>query len=459
MTLSAAAPSPLDEFKWERQPQAERFVRDELLGPFLGGNGFALELAKRMKEETGTRFQDWVDTIVISTPASDLVQSMRQCGYELFNERAGEQLWVNRLGMFPRIGVKPSQGATQVHIKVDSVSDFADVWRIQSQIEGEPLAPYRRVCISREAGGELWASERWGWIGLEVLNSKHQHAAEHVRTLESFLTRKRDFDDDAEAYAHAERLIDASPLPTDIKCALFFEAERRYWQRRNRAAQVQKGRQDKLGLGWGNHDHHTYRCSRRTFRHLVRVWEKLGFHCRERFYAGREAGWGAQVMEQPNANIITFNDVDLTPDELMGDFSHDGLAERDRLGTVGLWCALHGDSFSQAGMHHLEAQFDFDSLVEQLAKYDVKTMKPFTNFAFLRQAFTEGERWTVEPKRIDRLVAQNLITGEQAAKFRAEGAIGSHLENLERNEGFKGFNQTGVSEIIAATDPRKQHLS
>ena len=37
-----------------------------------------------------------------------------------------------------------------------------------------------------------------------------------------------------------------------------------------------------------------------------------------------------------------------------------------------------------------------------------------------------------------------------------QGAIGSHLENLERNEGFKGFNQTGVSEIIAATDPRKQ---
>ena len=45
---------------------------------------------------------------------------------------------------------------------------------------------------------------------------------------------------------------------------------------------------------------------------------------------------------------------------------------------------------------------------------------------------------------------------DQAEKFRTEGAIGSHLENLERNQGFKGFNQTGVSEIISATDPRKQ---
>jgi hypothetical protein len=83
-------------------------------------------------------------------------------------------------------------------------------------------------------------------------------------------------------------------------------------------------------------------------------------------------------------------------------------------------------------------------------------MKPFTDFSYLRQAFTEGERWIVAPARIDRLLGAGLITAEQAGQFRAQGAIGSHLENLERNDGFKGFNQTGVSEIIAATDPRKQ---
>ena len=31
-----------------------------------------------------------------------------------------------------------------------------------------------------------------------------------------------------------------------------------------------------------------------------------------------------------------------------------------------------------------------------------------------------------------------------------------HAKNLERNDGYKGFNQKGVSEIIARTDPRKQ---
>jgi len=33
---------------------------------------------------------------------------------------------------------------------------------------------------------------------------------------------------------------------------------------------------------------------------------------------------------------------------------------------------------------------------------------------------------------------------------------GSHLENLQRKGGFKGFNQHAVSVIIAETDPRRQ---
>ena len=253
------------------------------------------------------------------------------------------------------------------------------------------------------------------------------------------------------------KLIDASPLPTDMKCALFFEAERRYWQRRNRAAQVQKARQDRLGLGWANHDHHTYRSSREYFAALIGTFEKLGFKCRERFYAGHDAGWGAQVIEQPVAGITIFADVDMSPEELVEDFSHKGLPARKELGTVGLWCALHGEAFLDAGMHHLECQFDFDALKQQLeAEEGVKTMKPFTNFPHLRQAFTEGETWPVRPQRIDALLRDGRITEEQARQFREKGALGSHLENLERNQGFKGFNQTGISEIIARTDPRKQ---
>jgi len=242
-----------------------------------------------------------------------------------------------------------------------------------------------------------------------------------------------------------------------ITPAIFFAAEREFWTSRNRAAEAQKARQDRLGIGWANHDHHTYRSSREGFAPLVRIWEKLGLCCRERFFAGLAAGWGAQVMEHPVTRIVTFNDVDLASEELMGDFGHDGLAPKATLGTIGLWCGLHGEAFLQGGMHHLECVFSFDALKDQLERdHGLRVMKPFTDFAYLRQAFTEGEKWRVPDLRIDRLISQGLITPLQAEKFRSEGAIGSHLENLERNDGFKGFNQNGVSEIIAATDPRRQ---
>jgi hypothetical protein len=271
-------------------------------------------------------------------------------------------------------------------------------------------------------------------------------------------TRRRDFGDERDGVRHAfERLEEVLRLvDRDAACELFFAEERRFWEARNRAAQVQKRRQDRLGLGWGNHDHHTFRSSRAHFADLMRFLEKLGFQKRERYYAGAEAGWGAQISEQPVAGIVVFADVDLMPEETQIDFSSQPLPPAPQLRTVGLWCGLHGDSFLQAGMHHLEARFDFARLRDQLAQQGVNTMKPFSDFEFLRQAFTEGERWPVRPERVARLRASGLISAEQAEQFRRDGAIGSHLENLQRKGGFKGFNQKSVSAIIAATDPRKQ---
>ncbi len=107
-------------------------------------------------------------------------------------------------------------------------------------------------------------------------------------------------------------------------------------------------------------------------------------------------------------------------------------------------------------MHHLECRFDYQLLREQLATEGVNTMKPFSDFAFLKQAFTEGERWPVRRERAERLLRQGLIDERQFNQFVADGAIGSHLENLQRKGGFKGFNQKAVSVIIQATDPRLQ---
>jgi hypothetical protein len=242
----------------------------------------------------------------------------------------------------------------------------------------------------------------------------------------------------------------------DLACHVFFSEERAYWERRNRAARVQKSRQDALGLGWANHDHHTFRCSRRHFVDLMRALEKLGFERRERYYAGAQAGWGAQILEQPVEGIVAFCDVDLEPHETEIDFSRQPLPPSRKLGTIGLWVGLHGESFLDAGLHHLECRFDYEMLRDQLAALEVKTMNPFSDFPFLKQAFTEGERWPVRAERAERLRDAGLIDELQCHRFVTEGALGSHLENLQRKGGFKGFNQKSVSVIITATDPRLQ---
>ncbi len=450
----------MSEFHWEPQPAAQSVVTNLITG-FLARCPRARELSERMLHDTGTRFQDWVDSI--DAPRSGaLEKALLESGFEAkqIDGLAKDATAYRHDGaMFPVI-ILHGGAETRVRVKVDSVSDFLFAWAVPNDftIEGEPGSPFRQSKAFEGDKAELWAVERHGNRGFAALKGDATRAVRAEHHLECLRRRKRDFENDADGFARVNMLVDKAiaDLGVDWACDVFFEAERDYWQSRNRAAKVQKARQDSLGLGWANHDHHTYRSSRECFKHLIALLEKLGFTLRERFYAGAEAGWGAQVLEQPVAGITIFADVDMTPEELLGDFAHEGLPEREDLGTVGLWCGLHGDSVLQAGMHHLECQFAHEALRDQLAAANIGTMKPFTAFPFLRQAFTEGERWPVAEWRLQRLLDKGQITPAMAIHFRMDGAIGSHLENLERNDGYKGFNQQGVSDIIARTDPRKQ---
>jgi hypothetical protein len=125
------------------------------------------------------------------------------------------------------------------------------------------------------------------------------------------------------------------------------------------------------------------------------------------------------------------------------------------MGTVGLWCALHSESLLSAGMHHLEGQFDFDRLREDLGQAGIGFMTPFSDMPHLRQCFTQAEMWPVDPARVERLVAAGHVDAARAEVFIRDGAPGSHLENLARRGGFKGFNQHNVSKTMRATDPRR----
>jgi hypothetical protein len=453
-TLNAPA-----NFNWPLAYEAEALLSAHI-NAFLARNTFARTLAQRMHDETGTEFFEWTDSVVVSRGQE---AAFRAAGFQTEPVEAPAHIVVlaHPHAMLPRVRVclHSPESAVPVALLVrpEFLADFMARQGLTGEIEDAPCARYRAITVSQENGTTLRACERLGYRGFTGTEPRAGFADAVLKVRELWRTRKRDFAHDDDGVRHAfdvqKKALDL--VGVDAACEIFFAEERHFWELRNRAARVQKRRQDLLGLGWANHDHHTFRCSRQYFPDLVKFMELLGLEKRERFYAGAEAGWGAQVMESAAVGIVVFADVDLRPDEVNEDYAAKRLPEIPEARTVGLWCGLHGDSFLQAGMHHLEARFDFPRLRDQLASEGVVTMKPFSDFDFLRQAFTEGERWPVRPARAQALRSAGLITAEQAEGFRRDGAIGSHLENLQRKGGFKGFNQKSVSAIIAATDPRR----
>ena len=445
-------------FDWPLAFPAEELLR-KWIHAFLQHHSGASRLSDRLLQESGTDLFEWVDHLSIGD--AELFQ-LREVGFfpEEVKTPTGTEVWFHPQAMLPRVLVMPGASRNGVPmrlaIRTESLIDFIAAHGLGTEIRDRFGSRLRRATIAVENGLELLAVERLGWRHFASSEPVPGLTTSIIAVQELWRTRKRDHANDSDgiklAFELQSRAIEL--VGPDVACELFFAEERRYWERRNRAAQIQRRRQDRLGLGWGNHDHHTFRCSRPFFADLIRFLLNFGFTKRERYYAGSEAGWGAQILEHYPSGITVFADVDLMPEETEIDFSQQTLPEAPRLRTVGLWCGLHGDSFLQAGMHHLEARFEFETLRDQLAGEGVATMKPFSDFEFLKQAFTEGERWPVDPKRVQRLLDSGLITAEQAETFRHEGAVGSHLENLQRKGGFKGFNQKSVSVIIEATDPR-----
>lgn len=449
------------DFQWKCQPEAEKLV-EELLLQALERQTDLQELSQQLETKTSTRLFDWLDYIQVAQ-TDELLHTLEQAGFVVDQAMPRYRVFSHPGAQMPRLILcEEGEGVTAIGLAVERIEDFL-LCRGGGgcEIEGTPYSGFRRCCISMDQHIGLWIVERRGSSTMEPTYEESDYIVRYLEAETLWAQRCRDLDDEEEAMRlalhTAEEMIYL--VGRDAASWIVMDVERRYWQSRNLAGQIQKNRQDRLGFGWANHDHHTFRSSRRHFSKLVRLCEMLGFRCRERFYAGLEAGWGAQVMENRTSRLVLFLDVDLSPEEISLDFAHQKLPERDQLGTIGLWCALHGDSILKAGMHHLEAQFVFDLLREDLKRQGIGMMEPFSNFPYLKQAFTQGEIWPVTPERLKKLLQAKLITEEQSQKFAKEGAVGSHMENLQRREGFKGFNQKNVSLIIKKTDPRTVELS
>ncbi len=435
---------------WPRCPEAAAYF-SSLLSAFCAKNPPVARLAMRLEQEGGVDLHALVDHWILPV-SPGLEEKLLALGLEKTVTPEGDEVFAHPGARLPRVRIK-DKPAPILALGVENIAEFCEKQNLPlSALHGPDDSAYQCGHVSLPHG-ELMPIARRGYTGFAPSHPAPENL-DAVR--QSFTTRPRAGDELA-VIAEAKKRVESAAHTLGLGRATdeFFAAERDYYLTRNAAARWQLSRQVDLGIGWANHDHHTYRSSRAAFKALIQLFVSMGFVCRERFYAGAEAGWGAQVLEHPKSRVVIFADVDIAPEELDLDFSESQLTERNTLGTIGLWCGLHGSSIAEAGMHHIECEFLCQKVKSDAIAAGFPVMNPFTELPMLWQAFTQGEIWQVSEEKIKNLVSAGLITREQSEKFQQNGALGSHLEILQRWEGFKGFNKTAVSNIIRDTDARR----
>jgi hypothetical protein len=433
---------------WAVQPKAESIFR-ALLTEALAACPPAADYADALLERAGVRLRDIIDHVEFSDDA--LAARIAEAGWQ-----EGEQgIWSNRSGLFPTFVRRP-EGGLNFLLRVESAEQFVGANGLNTPIVGKAHGPARSAKVFEQSGVSFSIFERNGYAGYGVPDAEDSLIRSARVHLQTFRSRRRQFDRAEEGLAHTEGLVDSAvaDLGPHWACDLWLRAEREFWMLRCAAGRLQKARQDALGIGWSNIDHHTYDGSRRYFRHTIRILEKLGYELREMIYAGELAGWGSQVLEQPVIGSTIFADVDLAPEELDIDFAHEELPELPKMCRAGVVSALHGESILEAGLNHVAFLYDQEALRAQLAREGVKMMSPFSSFPHLYQELTLGDWVAVDPKRVDALEAAGHIGRDEAEKIRLEGAILTHLENIERNDAFKGFNKPGIDGVLRKIDPR-----
>jgi hypothetical protein len=432
---------------WEPQPDTEAALR-RWIDEGLSLNPEASAFRERLLDGTAIRFRDLIDHVTFT---NDLTrQNSEAKGWV----EAEPGVWRNPKGMFP-----PSVRGTAdvIWLRVESVEAFLAANQIDAAIEGAPMAPLRRALAFPGRGLDVGVLERNGGTGFEVEADDPANNRAARIALQRFRARRRQFDTVEAGLAHTEVLVDSGvkELGPHRACALWLMAERDYWMSRCYPGRVQKARQDALGIGWANIDHHTYDSSRAHYRHTIRILEKLGYELREMLYAGDMAGWGSQVLEQPVIGSTIFADVDLAPHELDIDFAHEELPPLERHRRAGILCALHGESILEQGLNHIACFYDQRLFRAQMASLGIRTMPPFSDMPHLYQELTHGDWAAVDPDRVDALERAGHLPADEAERIRLEGAIVTHLENIERNDGYKGFNKPGIDGVLRKLDPRR----
>ena len=139
------SPVPAD-FKWPQCPEAEQFIQQSLVS-FLEKHSFAKKLSERMKKETSTDFQVWVEYLVLPENKISLKKLNDTYGF-VRDEKSvcekGESVFWHPFADLPRILFSSKIKSISCAIHVDSLEDFQTSHNLKIEIEGSRFSHFRR---------------------------------------------------------------------------------------------------------------------------------------------------------------------------------------------------------------------------------------------------------------------------------------------------------------------------
>src|SRR6516164_6668266 len=122
-----------ERFDWPLANEAETLLRRHLES-FLDANRYAHDLAERMREETGTDFFEWIDSLVLG---AEIEPDLLKAGFVGDASTRGphrERVFEHPVATLPRVLLGSETGTSEVALRPESVADFM----ARHQIDAEP---------------------------------------------------------------------------------------------------------------------------------------------------------------------------------------------------------------------------------------------------------------------------------------------------------------------------------
>lgn len=391
----------------------------------------ARNFQQQLLDTCAVRFSDLVDSIGIRDATALPAMGWR---------RSGPGVWTH-----PRLALPDvlERDKPCIAFRVEDLEHLLNMLGLETPVEGQAFGPFRRARVFAASDVSFDAVERNGSNTHEALYLPERRIRRALIHQQLFRTRRREFRSAEKGMAETRRLVSAAvaDLGPNWACDLFLRAEREHWMRWCTAGLIQFRRQKRAGIGWSNIDHYTYLASREQAHEAMQMLLELGFQLDTTLNVD---GWASQVVRQPVLGAVVTIDLDLGANE---EFPAQSLPPLLWHGCAGLWVSLHGEGLLEGGLHHVACLLD-RSAFPRLAKGDgVSFIPPVSDRHEFFQQMTLADQRAIGPRRIDRLEQHELITGRQAEHFRLHGGLAAHLECVERNDGFSGFDTPATAPV------------